>query len=189
MREQKSIACTLIMPRVLRDRVRAAGSIASVLRHALMAGNRMAAGRRIGGPLRVRYQASRPDLVRVDFRVESLLWYEFGCYAKTLGISRCRAFVELVEAVEEWFASQGRSGGSKRKPREGRAPRLGDTEIVGTPIDPRLKREFLLTFELVRIQGGIPTVVRRRKYVDSPGVAWFKRLIRPLIPRQRWGLG
>lgn len=153
------ISCTLfVRPEILRRLSDGRGvPVGNSVGFLVRWWGRRGSGQQSGTHLTTRYQTPDPLRRRVSFRVHAVAWHQLGCYARSRGISRCLAFSQLAEA---W---------------------IKDPAFVGTPEDPRLMRNFILYYDLVRIRGGEITIIRRRKYVDKPSDATRKRWMREVF--------
>ena len=155
MMDNRTLSCTLLVPPDLFGQVVGDYRVANTLRFLLLRHEWKARGRREGHRITTRYQQSAARLRKVAFRVGPDLWFQLGCYARVLGVSRCLAFVLLMEAE------------------------LANTH-VGTPPGKRWRknwrRHYLLYYEIVGLRIGARTIRRRRKYVDNATEARMKRI-------------
>ena len=157
MANSRLISCTLLIRPDLLPQVVGPARIESLLESLLLRHEWQARGRQRGRGITAKYQKAGSCLQKVAFRVDPVLWYQLGCYARVLGVSRCCAFALLLEAD----AAVG-------------------TVDVGTLPGKRWRknwrRQYLLYYEIVGL--GMPgrTVLRRRKYVDDAWEARMKRM-------------
>lgn len=157
MKHQPLLSCTLLVPPVLFKRVVGYDRLEAILEWLLKKHEWKTSGRQVGERITTRYQNSGQLLQRVAFRAHADSWHRLGLYARVLGVSRCLAFVLLME--EELARPD-----------------------VGTPPGDRWRsrwqRHYVLYYELVGLHQTDGRIIRRRRYVDNREEANLKRWAR-----------